>query len=482
MQGLGGKLGDRICSELNVQHMAELLQFTKEDLKQRYDEKYGQWLYNLARGVDLDNTVKPRLVPKSISCTKMFPRHNAITELSKLKHWLHEIAKDVVERVEEDELDNNRRPKQMVVIFSQTINNADVSCSRTVTFTAVDEEKIVNDAINVIKKNTTKFFKSDDGNSLNNPIKYLGFNVCKFESLDKQNKTIGELFAKSKKKEVQRTEERTSTTIDQNETNRNGDKKNEENPIPFSSKYQVEYRENEVVSSDDESVEENDAVANQILKMINDQMKDVQDCSSNSPISSTSSNANYAQEYAEFYKPPEVEKVNCDECGKMIAVSEVQVHADAHLAFQLNQEQHTEFQQQLKRPHVSTTPVKKRQKTDSHKKAETSSIQKYFAKGRERTPERTTSTGSSVEVEKCSECSKDIPITVLFEHMDFHAAKRLQDELMKTEMKANRPNGNVKQPNNDNKSLNKNKKPGKKAVTSKNPAVRNITTFFQSID
>lgn len=478
VQGLGGKWGEKICTELNVQHMTDLLAFSKEELKKHYDEKNGQWLYNLARGIDVENIVTPRLIPKSISCSKMFPRHNAIGDVATLKYWMHEIMKDVIERMQQDELENNRRGKQMVVSFTQTIKNADVSSSRAMNITAIDEEKILNDAINVIKKNTTKFLKSDEGSSLNNPIKFLGFNVCKFDSLDKRNNTIGDLFAKNQLKNSTVVETKEKPTFENKcESDVSHDNNNGETSSSFLSKYHVEIRMDDTDLSDEESVEDEET-----SRMINQTDQNEIEHSTDDANQSTSSNNNYMQTYAEFYNPANVVKVQCKQCDKMIIASEIQVHTDAHLAFQINEEQRTEFRSQLKRSHVSKTPIKKRPKTAASNKTETSSIQKYFVKKPDTSPQPSTSIVDAVEMEKCTECGKEIPIVELFEHMDFHAAKRLQDELMKTDIKANRPNGNStgkKSLNSAKRSSLKSKKSDKNANV-KNSAVRNITTFFQN--
>lgn len=476
VQGLGGKFGEKICTELSVHHMAELLAFSKDELQKSYDEKNGQWLYNLARGIDLENIVTPRLIPKSVSCSKMFPRHNAIGDVSTLKHWMHEIVKDVVERIRQDEFENNRRAKKMVVSFSQTIKNADISSSRAMNITTLDEEKIVNDSIDVIRKNTTKFLKSDDDNSLNNPIKFLGFNVCKFDSLDKRNKTIGELFAKSKKKGETFTEAEQKKSLE-------NDNNNGETSSSFLSRYHVEFRDDDTDTPDGEGAG-NESDTSTMMDIIQTNQKEHEQ-STDIVNQATSSNKSYMQTCAEFYISPNVEEeVECKQCGKKIATSEFQMHNDAHFAFRINEEQRIEFRNQLKRPHVSKTPIKKKQKaTIVSNKTELGSIQKFFVKRQE--PQPTTSTVADVEMKKCSECSKEIPIIELFEHMDFHVAKRLHDELMKTDIKDSRANNSSigkKSLSSNKKSSHKLKKNDETIGNAKNPAVRNITAFFQNAD
>lgn len=478
--------------------MSDLYQYTKEELQRRFDEKNAQWLYNLARGIDLE-AVTPRLVPKSISCSKMFPRQNAIADLPTLKHWLHEIAKDVVERVEEDEQENNRRPKQMVVSYTQCINDNNVASSRSVNFTSNDEDKIVNDAIDVMKKNTPKFLKPNEDGVLSNRIIFLGFNICKFDdSRAKGCKTIGDMFRKS----IQKKEEQTATEVNNeslertsepnisnvNYNNKSTTQELSEEPSSFLEKYDVQFMEDVVTSTDDEDDSDiNNSPQTEALAIAANLMnQNLQNhLLETPPHAPTSTKVDYRSSYAEYYKPSveNVPKKECSHCGKMVLVSQMQVHTDAHLAFQLNEEQRTEFQNQLKRTHSTNTPQKKKQKTASNNKATVSSIQKFLVKKRDRTPEPEpcTSTANDVEYEKCAECGKHIAITKLFEHMDFHAAKRIQDELMKTETKIDQTNNNSKSSTNKNMSLAKGKKSTKKKANSKNPAVRNITSFFQNI-
>lgn len=532
VQGLGGKFGERICEDLSIQHMGDLIKFTKEELQRRYDEKNGQWLYNIARGIDLE-AVTPRLVSKSIGCCKKFPGRNAISAITTLNHWLHELAKEISERLEQDELENNRRPKQMVVSYVQAINNTDVSSSRTVNLVSFDEERIVSDAIDVLKRNTEKFFKSGDNCVLNNPIKFLGLNVGKFESTDvKKGNTIQDMFQRTienKKNETKDDEPMATTAVnDGNEKTA----ENKETPIEESKPKEVkkdekrgsffakylqkkaeeaakkaeeekqrnEEQDEECQGSDEENIFANDMLMDELEQSdqtLQHQPPAPQELQrSESPMPSTSSNANYMQNYAEFYKPPDLPKVECTQCGKKVNEHEIQIHTDEHFAFQLTQEQRVEFQSQLKRNIPSTTPAAKKQKTATSSKSKSppklASIQKFLVKPSQNdttaipsTSKASTSTACDVETEMCQECGKNIPIVELLEHMDFHAAKKLQDELMKAEM-ANRTNNNTIQ-NSVGKNMSTGKGKKSKSKTSSNSttnntpnAMKNIASFFKN--
>ena len=49
------------------------------------------WLARLARGLD-DEVVKPRLLPKSVGCSKTFRGRSALTNLKLVHDWLLSIG------------------------------------------------------------------------------------------------------------------------------------------------------------------------------------------------------------------------------------------------------------------------------------------------------------------------------------------------------------------------------------------------------
>lgn len=573
VQGLGGKFGEKICEDLSIQHMGELVNVSKEELLRRYDERNGQWLYNIARGIDLE-AVTPRLVSKSIGCCKKFPGRNAIAAMTTLNHWLHELASEIVDRLEQDEMENNRRPKQMVVTFVQTINNVDVSSSRTVNLTTLDEEKIVGDAVDVLKRNTDKFFKSPDNLTvLNNPIKFLGLNVGKFESTDvKKGNTIQNMFkrtidnqmkdeaaqkADSSSKELTKDQsaeakDEVNNTVDElagdepttvkdahevSETNKddqeesvtvqyadNGDespkndiskskspngndqREKDESKISFFANFQRMKKQKEAEEEqarkaeeerqrienesnvEEENGEENMLENDMLLEELEQNNQSLQ--RPNTPNNNeSSSKRSYTETYAEFYTAPvtfEVPKVKCTQCGKQVNAHDIQIHTDAHFAFQLSQEQSAEYQSQLKRTASSTTPAAKKSKTSAKTPQKMPSIQKFLVKPEDQpaassispsTP--SASMADDVETQRCTECGKFIPIVDLFEHMDFHAAKKLQDEWMKAD-RANRVNNNTTQKSNNKNTGKKTTNKKKTAASNSKPgAMKNISSFFQ---
>lgn len=489
--------------------MGELTKFSKEELQKRYEDKNGLWLFNISRGIDLE-VVTPRLVSKSIGCCKKFPGRNAIIAITTLKHWLHELVKEITDRLEQDEMENNRRPKQMIVSFIQSIDNKDVSSSRTVNLTTLDEERLVNDALDVLKKNTEKFFKSTENTSvLNNPIKFLGLNVGKFESLEmKRANTIQDMFQRNienKSEECKETQEAKKTdnfNATGNSTelsatcNQETEKNASSNKLSFFTTYNKARLTNATVTidrleqknensergetNDENAFEEEDTPQNELLTeelASNDQSLFEKNSMPLVPL--TSVKPNYLETYAEFYRPQtqlELSKIECQECGKKIYESDIQIHMDSHLAFQLSQQQRQEFQNQLKRtttmaPAPSAKKLKKTTKT--REIINEKSIHKFLVKPPqvEKTSNRAENE-KNIETEKCEECGQNIAIDKLFEHKDFHAAKRLHEELLQLEREARFQNNDIK---NTAKGASKNGKSNKTKLPREN-----IASFFQS--
>ncbi|XP_065080903.1 DNA polymerase eta [Ochlerotatus camptorhynchus] len=144
----------------------------------------------------------------------------------------------------------------------------------------------------------------------------------------------------------------------------------------------------------------------------------------------------YRRTYAEFNRPlclPEPIKKPCPECGNDVPENELQSHLDFHFALQLSQQQRDEFRTEIKTKFSS--PAAAAVKSKPHQpasrqvtKTKVPSIDKFLA--------TTTATNTSTEdaVTKCAECNKRIPTASMQEHLDYHAARKLQIELNKLEM------------------------------------------------
>ncbi|CAH0406689.1 unnamed protein product [Chilo suppressalis] len=205
---LGGKFGDTVCDTLKITKMSQLQDFSQKELQARFDEKNGTWLYNIARGIDLE-PVQARFNPKSIGCCKQLRGKSAVTDLDSLKKWLSDLGQEIEDRLEKDAVENNRTPKQMVVSFSTSLSDGrDVSSSRSYNFSTDDElsgNLFSSKALELIMETTegTKLQGDETNRQLKAPIKFLGISVGKFEenTESKKTKKILDYFAAGTSKE-----------------------------------------------------------------------------------------------------------------------------------------------------------------------------------------------------------------------------------------------------------------------------------------
>ncbi|XP_035435962.2 DNA polymerase eta [Spodoptera frugiperda] len=205
---LGGKFGYTVCEVLKISNMGELQNFTEKQLQSKFDEKNGTWLYNIARGIDLE-PVQAKFNPKSIGCCKNFKGKAALLKLESLQRWLKDLGDEIEDRLEQDAIENNRTPKQMVVSYSVQISDRDISSSRSYNFTPEDElcgELFSNKALELLLESSEgiKIKDCPSDMRLKAPIKFLGISVGKFEDNTevKKTKKILDYFAAGASKDV----------------------------------------------------------------------------------------------------------------------------------------------------------------------------------------------------------------------------------------------------------------------------------------
>ncbi|XP_044008420.1 DNApol-eta-like [Aphidius gifuensis] len=155
VRNLGGKFGNIVMESLGCNVMADLLRFSLQDLQKRFDEKTGLWLWNIARGTD-NEPVQNRLICKSIGASKNFPGKQAITKLETLKQWVGDIAAELVDRLEQDKEENERRAVTMTVGYHYYNDGKIVATTKVVPLTNYKIDKISNLCIDVITKATQK--------------------------------------------------------------------------------------------------------------------------------------------------------------------------------------------------------------------------------------------------------------------------------------------------------------------------------------
>ncbi|XP_018812733.2 DNA polymerase eta isoform X1 [Juglans regia] len=123
MKQLGGKLGSSLQSDLGVNTVGELLQFSEEKLQENYGINTGTWLWNIARGVSGEE-VQGRLLPKSHGSGKTFPGPRALKTIAAVQHWLNELCEELSERLCSD-LDLNKRIAHTLTLHARAYKSGD---------------------------------------------------------------------------------------------------------------------------------------------------------------------------------------------------------------------------------------------------------------------------------------------------------------------------------------------------------------------
>ncbi|XP_063981764.1 DNA polymerase eta [Diachasmimorpha longicaudata] len=167
VRNLGGKFGNIVMESLGCNVMADLLKYSLQELQRRFDDKTGSWLFNIARGID-NEPVTNRLICKSIGSSKNFPGKAAITKLEDLKRWVTCLAEEMVERLEQDREENERRATHLIFSYQWYQDKKVVCQSKSCSLTSYKIERIVNMFIDVITKATQK------------PIAFIGMSAGKF--------------------------------------------------------------------------------------------------------------------------------------------------------------------------------------------------------------------------------------------------------------------------------------------------------------
>lgn len=476
------------------------------------------WLFLISRGVDLEH-VQCRYNAKSIACCKRFPGKSAILGIAGLNHWLSELATEICERMEKDALENNRKAKQMVVSFTQTIGSEDISSSRTVPLNYYEAQPIAREALEVIKRNTSQFFKSDNPGTLNNHIKFLGISVTKFEDQTKSD-TLKEMFKNQLKKANPILVPSLSTSKEnENVSNTSGPsaettlaeimaRKKRSNSVECIAKSEAttiavpirksssllesmfanqQKRKKETESfettveegqeSDDEvpsnaqtkDVDEENVCLNEqsTSNKVDQECVDLKEDGSFSGEPSTSGNT--ADDDEEDIILPEIEipLIQCSICKRKIPEDEMPAHNDYHFALQLSHQQRQEFRDEMKSkfsPQPNKTNNVKMKTNNKLTKPNTSlSIQSFLKKKEDVTED------FDVNAIKCEECGK--MVKDIIEHSDYHLAKKLQQELSRTSFQVTQPSTSAKRKRNNSHS------------DKTNPVkIKPLTTFFNKAD
>uniref|UniRef100_A0A0C9RHZ1 DNA polymerase eta n=1 Tax=Fopius arisanus TaxID=64838 RepID=A0A0C9RHZ1_9HYME len=167
VRNLGGKFGNIVVESLGCNVMADLLRYSLQDLQKRFGDKTGSWLYNIARGID-NETVTNKLICKSIGSSKNFPGKAAITKLEDLKKWVVSLTEEMVERLEQDMEENERRATHLSLSYHWYQDKKIISQSKSCPLTSYKIDRIANLCVDIITKATQK------------PVAFIGMSAGKF--------------------------------------------------------------------------------------------------------------------------------------------------------------------------------------------------------------------------------------------------------------------------------------------------------------
>lgn len=166
MKQLGGKLGSSLQTDLGVNTVGDLLQFSEEKLQDFYGVNTGTWLWNTARGINGDD-VQGRLLPKSHGSGKTFPGVRALKTVAAVEKWLKELCEELSERLQSD-LEKNKRIAHTLTLHANAYKSTDTeshkkfpSKSCPLRYGAV---KIIEDAVNLFQAALREYLGSYIGN------------------------------------------------------------------------------------------------------------------------------------------------------------------------------------------------------------------------------------------------------------------------------------------------------------------------------
>ncbi|KAJ9574845.1 hypothetical protein L9F63_008005, partial [Diploptera punctata] len=499
VRNLGGKFGCIVEEQLGCSVMADLLHFSEHQLQQRFDDKTGTWLYNIARGID-NEAVTPRLVSKSIGCCKKFPGRQALATRADVEYWLRELAAEVAERLEKDLDENKRRAKLLCVSFVQ-----DSSCSRSGPLSSYDSQRIANDAFDLLKKSNS----SGNQDTWYPPLKYLGLSVGKFvDEGCNQNSTLLNFFKAAQRIPMlsQKRQEKAAGNAVLPDTSSNSDddmfenndktncegndmylNSNLEDKIISNSKIRTNIvRANKSNSESDNMNIKYEASTSHVNKTNSksENMTGVNFGASTSRIDDDTDEL--CVSLSEIF--PDLDEIDNDVVS--LLPSPMQKRLQTRIEYQ--QKQNTNIA--LRNEDISmknNTIINYEKRSNQQSGLEDQQIefnnQKKQNTLKHRNGEKETNCDSQCKadsskgnincelVEKCPECGKEFPLSEYLEHLDFHAAEKLHKELNRVPQLAPlHTTAPVKVP-----AKRKRGRPGKKKlVIGTDKKLRSITAYF----
>ncbi|KAI7755581.1 hypothetical protein M8C21_028789 [Ambrosia artemisiifolia] len=162
MKQLGGKLGSSLQTDLGVDTVGDLLQFSVEKLQDLYGSNTGTWLWNVARGISGDE-VEGRLLPKSHGSGKTFPGVRALKTVAAVEKWLKELCEELSERLQLD-LETNKRVAHTLTLHAHAYKSTDTDSHKKFPSKSCPLRygagKILEDSVNLFQAGLCEFLGS----------------------------------------------------------------------------------------------------------------------------------------------------------------------------------------------------------------------------------------------------------------------------------------------------------------------------------
>ena len=362
IRNFGGKLGTAMQQELGIQWASELVNFAQADLITKYGDKTGQWIYNIARGIDHD-PVKQRALVKQSACAKNFPQ--GIKLVSELEKWVSDLAAELEERLAFEVTDNKRLATQFITHLKLGEGG---STSTQMPLVKCDLDHIVASAHKCINKKLT----SKDG-AYSDVVFMLSIGAGKFVPAPEKNN----IYTMLRSKEAQRSskpapvkEEEQSITQSNSEGRTSVDAKSESHGKKPTLSGFFEKLRCEVPTSSRVLSDSSDQPA--AFPGKSEEFKESEESVRLKENNKNSWNSLSEEDAKLMLEPIEGAKTRCPVCNKPVLESKLSEHLDFHTALTLQRK----IESELRSQDTAASPKRKiPQAKKNNKKRKVSSVQ-----------------------------------------------------------------------------------------------------------
>eukprot|EP01065_Artemidia_motanka_P001851 TRINITY_DN10865_c0_g1_i2.p1 TRINITY_DN10865_c0_g1~~TRINITY_DN10865_c0_g1_i2.p1 ORF type:complete len:395 (+),score=130.48 TRINITY_DN10865_c0_g1_i2:611-1795(+) len=126
--GLGGKFGEKVKSTLGVETCGEVIDLGEKRVVSQLGEQ-GRHLLQLCRGWQVE-AVQDRELVKAIQASKTFFGASALRTVAEVEHWIGEITRELLWRMEIDRRRHRRAPTRIGISFGVSRGGSHENFSR----------------------------------------------------------------------------------------------------------------------------------------------------------------------------------------------------------------------------------------------------------------------------------------------------------------------------------------------------------------